>query len=239
MKLVLSDSIQKKFPDLRIGVAVAEGVINKSSPELEDFITKEFRIFASKHDHPSDIAKHKNINAWREIYKSFGVNPKKKKPTAEALLTRVVRSSFIPNINPAVDAYLASEMLHYLPIGGYDLDRIEGDIVLKESIGNEEFIGVGSTEVESTIEGEVVYCDKARILTRRWNYRDCDYSKIDTGTTRLALFVEGPITEITDTELKETANSMSDNLSKFCNAKVRVLFLEKGKNELELLSNEI
>ncbi len=235
MKLVISDSIQKKYPELRIGVVVAEDVNNNTSTELEEFVTTEFRKFASKHEHPSAIAKHKNILAWREIYRSFGVNPKKKKPTAEALLTRVVRSSFVPNINPAVNAYLASEMCHYLPIGGYDLDQIDGDIELRESTGGEEFVGVGSSDVELTMEGEVVYGDDARILTRRWNYRDCDYSKIDVRTKCLALFVEGPISEISDNELKDTANNMSANLSTYCNAKTTVLFLDKGQHDLTLL----
>jgi len=234
MKLAIAESIQKKYPDLRIGIVVADEVRNEPSAALEEFVTKGFRVFASKHDNPNDVEKHKNILAWREIYRSFGVNPKKKKPTAEALLTRVVRSSFVPNINPAVDAYLASEMLHYLPIGGYDLEKIDGDIVLRESVGGEEFTGVGSDDVEKTDQGEVIYADSSRVLTRRWNYRDCDHSKIDVGTTRLALFVEGPVHEISDDEIKDTAQDMSANLSKYCGAKTKVLFLERGQNEIDL-----
>lgn len=234
MQLIVSNSMQAKYPNLRTAVLVAEGVNNSYSESLEHFVRMAFSAFAAQHTDVEDIEQHKNILAWREVYRSFGSNPKKKKPTAESLLSRVVRSAFVPHINPVVDVYLASELLHFLPIGGYDLDRITGNIVLHESIGGEPFVGVGSTDIEPTDAGEVIYSDDARVLTRRWNYKDCDHAKIDTATTRLMLVVEGAVADISDQELKETAEDMGRNLSKYCGATTRVLFMEKGQTSLEL-----
>jgi DNA/RNA-binding domain of Phe-tRNA-synthetase-like protein len=163
------------------------------------------------------------------------VNPKKKCPTAEALLSRVIKTGFVPCINPAVDSYLIAETLHNLPIGGYDLNKIGGDIMLRFSPGGEPFLGIGSQDAEYTAPGEVIYSDNSRILTRRWNYRDCEYSKIDNATTSLALFVEGPVSEIQDFEIRETILEISSNLGKYCNATTKELFLDKTSDEIEIL----
>jgi DNA/RNA-binding domain of Phe-tRNA-synthetase-like protein len=236
MKLVVADSIRAKYPDLRIGVAVAKNVNNSTYKDgLEDNVKSAFSQFSNKFEDAKDIESQKNIVAWREIYRSFGINPKKKKPTAESLLARVLRSNYTPHISPAVDAYLCAETAHCLPIGGYDLECISGDIVLRFSSGNEDFFGVGAESAEVTNEGEVVYADDERILTRCWNYRDNDHSKIDDGTNMLALFSEAPLAEITDDEVKETVEQISANLQRYCGAECSVLFLSANENEIAIL----
>lgn len=236
MNLVISDAIRVKYPELRIGLVLAQDVSNMSYQEgLEKFVQQTFTKFVHKFESPKDLDDNKNILAWQEIYRSFGINPKKKKPTAESLLARAIRSNYVPHINAAVDAYLCAETLYYLPIGGYDLTKITGDIVLKLAAGGEEFMGVGSEALEYTNEGEVIYADDARVLTRCWNYRDCDYSKIDNDTTTLALFCEAPLAEISDDEVKGTIDQIAENLQRFCGAKCKPMFLTSQQNKLTII----
>ena len=233
MKLLIDEAIRKSYPDLRIGVVIANGIDNyEYKNDIEEFCKSIFIGFSNKFDSHKDLESLKNIIAWRNIYRSFGINPKKKKPTAESLLSRVIKSSFIPHISPAVDVYLCAETLHYLPIGGYDLSRINGNIVLRYAISGEQFLGVGSDEPEETIEGEVVYADDDRILTRCWNYKDCDYSKISNNTKDIALFIEGAVSDIYDDEIMETASFVARNLSKYCGADCKTVFLTKEMNEM-------
>jgi len=235
MKLQISPEVVSKYPDLRIGIVTAVGVTNNAYPSDLEARSREVLVnFSSRFAAPKDLEGHKNIVAWRDIYRSFGANPKKKTPTAEAFLSRVVRSGFVPHISPAVDSYLITEAIHCLPIGGYDLTKIQGDVVLRISPGKESFQGIGSAEVESTDPGEVVYADAARVLTRRWNYKDCDYAKITNETTRLALFVEGPISVIEDGEISATVEAISANLNKYCGAQTKTLLLGRGQTEIDL-----
>ncbi len=236
MKLLIDSQIREKYPELRIGVVIAQNLNNETyRDELADFCQNTFNTFADKFESFKELDEVKNIIAWREIYRSFGVNPKKKKPTAESLLARTIKSGFVPHISPAVDAYLCAETMHYLPIGGYDLTRISDDIILRYAKSGESFVGVSADEEENTIEGEVVYADAARILTRCWNYKDCDYAKIDTHTKTIALFVEGAVNQINDEEIKETAKAISDNLQNYCGASCIVKFLTAKQNELEII----
>jgi DNA/RNA-binding domain of Phe-tRNA-synthetase-like protein len=106
--------------------------------------------------------------------------------------TRPLKTGGLPTINTAVDAYNAVSVRHLIPMGGFDLDRVAGDIRLRFSAGGEEFTPLGSDKTELTYVGEVVYADDERILTRRWNYRDCDETKITEGTRNAVLFTDGP-----------------------------------------------
>ena len=236
MKLKIDTEIRKNFPELRIGVIVVENITNDVYPnELEEYCKKSFNNFAKNYADAKELKNEKNIIAWQEIYRSFGSNPKKKKPTAESLLTRAIKSGFYPYISPAVDSYLIAETIHLLPIGRYDLNKIDENIILKYSIGDEDFIGVGSDISEPTYKGEIIYSDNSRVLTRRWNYKDCDYSKIDTNTKDIALFVEAPVKIITDKEIYDTLNEIEKNLVKYCNpSKTTIVFLDKDSNEIEL-----
>lgn len=235
MKLIINEEIRAKYPDLRIGIIVAKNVNNRSYEDgLEEFVKQTFTKFANKFDNPHDLDDNKNITAWRDIYRSFGINPKKKKPTAESLLARAIRSNYVPHISPAVDAYLCAETLHYLPIGGYDLTHIDGDIELRYAKEGEEFFGVGAEKTEYTNADEVVYSDNSRVLTRCWNYRDCDFSKIDENTSTVALFVEAPLDIIGDDEAKNTIEQIAINLQKYCNAEYKTLFLDKEQNEIDI-----
>src|SRR5437879_2304238 len=126
-KLVVSDDIVKLFPDLRIGIVVARGIDNLgNSNEIEE-------IKRTKADNLRDrlssetLSQHPLIAAWRETYRRFGTKAKEHKPTAEALLRRVLRGDSIPTISKVVDLYLVIETEFLLPIGGYDLDKVEGN----------------------------------------------------------------------------------------------------------------
>jgi DNA/RNA-binding domain of Phe-tRNA-synthetase-like protein len=233
MKLVISEAIRKKYSALRIGVVVADEVNNLQYADgLEKYVEQTFKTFAQMHR--DDFESAKNIMLWRDIYRSFGVNPKKKKPTAESLLLRVI-DNHIPHISPAVDAYLVAETLSMLPIGGYDLNKIHGDIKLDFAVGGEDFLGVGlDGKVEQINHGEVIYHDDAIVLTRRWNYRDAEATKIDERTTRLALFVEAPVVEISDGEVQNTLEEIANNLQKFCGACAQTQFLDAKHNEIAL-----
>jgi DNA/RNA-binding domain of Phe-tRNA-synthetase-like protein len=233
MKLLIDESIRNKYPDLRIGIVTASNVDNENySDELEKYLKEQFLIFSHKYNDVSEFLNEKNIICWQDTYRSFGVNPKKKKPTAEALLLRTIKNGFIPHINAAVDCYLAAETLFCLPIGGYDLDRVYGDICLKIAKGGEPFIGVGSDSEELIDTNEVIYADNKRVLTRRWNYRDCDYTKIDVYSKNIALFTEAPYNKISTDEIESTINRIAFNIEKYCGAQTNVMVLANHQNEL-------
>ncbi len=193
MKLVIADSVASAFPGLTVGVFC--GQIADARPDVAE-VTEALRAEAVEKLRGSGLSteqltSHPNIGAWRAAYQAFGVKAKTHKPTHEALARRLLREEGWPDINPIVNVYLANQVAHLLPHGGYDLSRVVEPITLTVSAGDEEFVALGGAD-ERTAPGEVVYRDGARILTRRWNYKDCDHAKITLETRSFVLMAEAP-----------------------------------------------
>jgi DNA/RNA-binding domain of Phe-tRNA-synthetase-like protein len=66
-----------------------------------------------------------------------------------------------------------------------------------------------------------VYADEARILTQRWNFRDCDETKITTETRRLAMFVDGS-KEIPREDVEEVLRELKGLLGEYCGGDYRL-----------------
>lgn len=229
MKLIISERIAQRYPDLRIGVLKAEDIQNRSKlDELEEIKAQKAAQFRKRYRRDT-LLEHPHIAAWRETYRSFGAKPKKYKPTAEALLRRILSGVNIPTISAVVDSYLVVETEYLLPIGGYDLDKIAGNITLRFSEGGEEFQPLGSQATETTKPGEVVYCDDARVLTRRWNYRDCDATKITIESRRIGLFIEAAERTIESSALIDGLNSLEGYVSRFCGGQIKTFVADASE----------
>jgi len=122
MKFKISRNIASKYLDLKIAVLIATQLkVNTENEELKTLKRKVETEIRNKFT-PKTLVKHPFIAAWRSTYRSFGVRPKKYKPTAEALIRRILHGETIPTINTLVDSYLIVECEHFLPCGGYDLE---------------------------------------------------------------------------------------------------------------------
>lgn len=216
MKLKITEEIREKYPDLRIGVVVARDITNrKSDPSLEQLKRETEEKLRNSEWTSERLLEHPFIAAWRDTYRSFGAKPKEYTPTAESLIKRVLKGNQLPQISVAVDAYLVVELEHFLPIGGYDLDTIKEDIVLRFSSGNEPFTPLGGGKKE-TKQGEVVYSDDKQVLTVRWNYLDCDETKITLDTKNFALFIEAADQRIPTETLEKATARLQQVLERFC-----------------------
>jgi DNA/RNA-binding domain of Phe-tRNA-synthetase-like protein len=197
MELSVDSRVKELFPELTIGMV--SGQIVKRRPDLEEQIAamqgSALNALSSRFRNVEELALDPHILVWRQAYQKFGVKAKDYRPTHEALARRLIKQGQWPKINSVVDIYLANQIEHLLPHGGYDIKRLSGKIVLDICQQPEPFHPLGGGE-ELTSCGEVVYRDDARILTRRWNHRDCDETKITDETDSFLLFIESPCQEI-------------------------------------------
>jgi DNA/RNA-binding domain of Phe-tRNA-synthetase-like protein len=226
MKFVISEKIKEKFPDLRIGYLVADKVDNTGEvPEILKGRNQDLEeILRSKFD-LTTLGDVTLISLWRDIYLENGSKPNKFLPTVEALLKRVLKGNNIPIINKAVNSYLIAELKTLLPIGGYDIETLEGDIVLDFSEGHEMFSGFGS-EDELTFAGEIVYSDAKSVLTRRWNYRDAVRTQITENSTKIILMTETPNAQVSNQLITETLEEMKKQIFDFCGGEIQTGILD-------------
>jgi DNA/RNA-binding domain of Phe-tRNA-synthetase-like protein len=212
MKFDIS-GIVEDYPGVHIGVLVAKGLDNKISYADLFRLQKEALVAAQEQIGDQPPTKHPHIASWRDLYRSFGSKPSDYRPSAEALIRRALKTGKLPRINNAVDLYNIVSVRNVIPMGGFDTDYVEGDIYLRRSEGGEKFLPLGASEHEETYPGEVVYADDKRILTRRWNYRDADETKITEDTTNLVMFIDASPkieTIIVETALDELKDLLQD-----------------------------
>lgn len=233
----ISRDIAFKYPDLKIAVLVGMHVkVNPVNEELEK-LKRKIEVEIRNKFTPETLIEHPFIAAWRDTYRSFGVKPKKYNPAAEALVRRILHGERIPTINTLVDSYLLTEAKYFLPIGGYDLDKISGNIYLRYSPGKEKFVPLGHPqEIEETNPQEIVHSDDIKILTRKWNFKDCDQAKITLETSKVALFMEAADKRIPIEALESAIKRLQQLISTYCGGKITTsIVIPREKLEWEIM----
>jgi DNA/RNA-binding domain of Phe-tRNA-synthetase-like protein len=130
------------------------------------------------------------VASWHEAYRRFGTNPRRSRPTLDALSRRLRKNGHLPRINSAVDAYNVICVTYGTPAGAFDLDALgHGPVVIRFAAERDLFTPLGEPgKSESPTVGEVVYAQGSRVLTRHWNHRDADQTKV-TQTSRNVVFI--------------------------------------------------
>ncbi|MGW2632521.1 B3/B4 domain-containing protein [Streptomyces chattanoogensis] len=158
-----------------------------------------------------------HIAAWRAAYTAFGCKPSRTRNSAEALARRALADGGLPRINRLVDLYNAISVAHLIPVGGEDLDRIQGDMRLVRATGDEPFVTAagGAEVIEHPEPGEVVWCDDEGVTCRRWNWRQGVRTRL-TEDSVSALFLLERMAPMTLDELRTAGAELAEGLQKAC-----------------------
>lgn len=188
----ITENVTSKYKGIKYGYVVLDDIkIEKNNLHVED-LRKEVESFVTnKYKDINELRKSSNISGFRELYKSFGADPDSHLNSAEALLRRVIKGKGLYNVNSVVDTYNATSMQFEIPMAAYNLDKVQGRLVLRESQNNEQIIKIGDMEPEIIPEGHLVYADELGVTCMDYNYRDADRTKITDNTNRIIVFVDG------------------------------------------------
>ncbi|MFF7853881.1 phenylalanine--tRNA ligase beta subunit-related protein [Streptomyces sp. NPDC007904] len=187
----ISPAVADAFPDTLIALVTATGLRGRAPwPGTTAALADLEQRLADGTWQPADESDPR-IEAWHTAYRSFGTNPRRIRPSVDALGRRMAKKGTLPRINPAVDSYNAVSVRHGLPAGAFDLDHVTGDVDIRHADGGEEFTPLGDPgTVETPKPGEIVYADTAGVLTRHWNHRDAHRTRVTEDSTRVAFVLE-------------------------------------------------
>lgn len=187
MKVVVSDEMKARCPGF-IGAAVEAEVVNssycaalwKEIGALEDSIRAEQTT--------ESIKQMQGIAATRHVYKTCGKDPSRYRPSAEALLRRVLQGKALYQIDTLVDMINLASMAFGYSIGGFDAVKFQGD-TLTLGIGRHEepYEGIGRGMIN--IEGMPVYRDASGGVGTPTS--DHERTKIDIRTTEILVLING------------------------------------------------
>jgi DNA/RNA-binding domain of Phe-tRNA-synthetase-like protein len=156
---VITPAISPDLPArVRLGLVAAAPILARPlGPELEAEIEATCRGLVAEHAglQPASIA---GLGPARDLYRSFGIDPTRTRPSSEALLRRALQGKPFPRILNAVDLCNLCAVRFLLPIGLYDADLIRGAVVLRRGGPGEAYQGIRKDEVH--LEGRPALCDE-------------------------------------------------------------------------------
>ena len=179
-------------------------------------------------------SQHPRIACWREAYRSFGVKPKKYQSSIENLVRRVKKSGSPRSINKLVDLYNVVSLTHLLPVGGEDLDRIQGDLVLRYATEEDSpALLLGESDPRRATPGEVIYCDSVGPVCQRWNWKEADRTKLTEETTSAVLVIEA-LPPVVRPILEKALADLAESVARYCGGESQIDILDAENPALPL-----
>jgi DNA/RNA-binding domain of Phe-tRNA-synthetase-like protein len=234
MQLSLSIAdVADAFPRFRVGVVVAENLtIAPERPPALDALIREREASARAQWAGYELSKIPGVAAWRAAYKAFGVKQTRYRSSVERLVKNVLAGRDLPRVNAFVDLYNAVSLVHVLPLGADDLDRVTPPLAFRYARDGDTFVDMtgggegdeAGPQEEAPKPGEVVYADAANVLCRRWNWRQDARSLITPATRRAIVTVQGNGAG----DVAAASSELADLIGRYCDGACRTIMLDSA-----------
>lgn len=251
MKFKVSQKLFEQYPDLIEAVVVLKEIDNTvNGAEVLKLLRAEEEA-TQRSLAKTKLSEHPQIKPWRDAFQAFGSKPSKYSSSVEALLKRVLQGQKLPDINPLVNLYNYCSIKHILPFGGEDFAGVYGDMELKHCNGDEEYFAIFSDTNEPPDKGEVAWVDAKGVTCRKWNWRQCDRTKI-TPETKEGYFIIDGLSAVSNqqsankstmpkaesrqlnAQIKNAANEFIQLAEKYLRAKGEIHWITKDNQEAEI-----
>jgi len=149
----------------------------------------------------------------RALYRRFGIDPTRVRPSSEALLRRLKKGEPLPRINSLVDVANSLSVQLQVPVGLYDLGKVRGDeLVVRLGAEGESYTGIGKDRVN--VAGRICVADAEGPIGNPSS--DSARTMITTDTERAAWIYFLPVSD-------ETIDRTAELIAVFGRGLVRVL----------------
>ncbi|MEM1947057.1 MAG: phenylalanine--tRNA ligase beta subunit-related protein [Candidatus Caldarchaeum sp.] len=218
MRLSIARDVSAVFQGLGVWLALVNDVsVTAEAERLEPFIAEAVST-VRKSFKLEELTKNPLVRAYRDFFWRMGVDPTKTRPSAEALLRRVLQGKEFPRVNTLVDVYNVVSMKNIVPIAAFDADRLAGDLVMRFARGGESFRGIGMEKPLTLSGGEVVVEDGQKLIAV-YPYRDADSSKVTEQSRNVLLMVCG-VPGVQTEYLKNCLDQLVEAVLKYCGGRL-------------------
>lgn len=184
MKIEIASEIRTSCPQLKLAIIECTVQNSETSSGLWTEMEAEMQLIQNQFT-IEGINKRPAIAATRAAYKLFGKDPNRYRPSAEALCRRIVREIDIYKVSTLVDIINLVSIRSGFSIGGFDLEKIQGDLLLRVGASGDVFEAIGRGQLN--VEGLPLYCDQTGGIGTPTS--DNERTKITAETTRLLMII--------------------------------------------------
>lgn len=232
MKFSLSKEIFEISPDAKVGVLVLRNIDNTRDPDgsYQNLWSTIEATALELLDTP--LEELPAVSIWQNAFQKAKINPRDYDASHIALLRRVKNRIEIPNINPLVNILNTVSISRKVPLGGHDLDKIDGDITVGPNTNKLDFTGK-----EKSVESkEIVYVDKKNVLTRKWVWREGEKTMATAKTTNVFIPIDsfGHISEKELTKIAKEITALAKIFVKSTDLEATFSIVDAKHTEVEL-----
>lgn len=212
LKISISDEIKSLIPKTTLKCLKADVQIQEINPGFWHYQFEIIEPLQKKYE-LEDIVKIKTNAATRKAYKLLGKDPSRYRPSAEALLRRIIKGDMLFPTNNVVDIINLISAQYGISIGGYDINKIKGKICLKKGNADEPYEGIGRGKLNIQ-DLPVLYDDEGPFGSPT---SDSERTKIDANTSTILIvcFDFDGLKQETD----NTIESLQQYFTKYASAK--------------------
>ena len=234
MDLRIEPEIFEQYPEVILGVVVIHGINNTGNDIEVSSLLRDAEKTALESLGDTPIVEHPFIVPWREAYRKFGAKPKEYPSSIENLMRRIAKGEEVRHINTLVDIYNVISLKHFVPVGGEDIDKMDGDVLLTIAKESEEpVILLGEKEARPPYPKEVIYKDNKGTICRRWNWKEVDRTKLTEETKNCFIVIEG-LPPIDKDKVEKTIGELAELVKKYCGGEVTTVILDKTNPQVQL-----
>lgn len=150
-------SVHSSLSSYSFGIIHYRNVTVSESPQMLKGrlqLFQESLFFDLKDKKPADF---EGIAEWRQLFKHFGKDPNRYRPSTEALLRRISKQNYLPSANSAVDLNNFFSLQYETPLGIYDAEKISGPVEIRVGSKHQQFEGLNGRE--NSAENLVIAAD--------------------------------------------------------------------------------
>ncbi len=158
------------------------------------------------------------VQVARKLFRELGIDPTKHRPSSEKLLNRVLKEKSLPAINTLVDVGNWFSLDALLPIGIYDRNALNGEIVLREGAADETYIAIGDRKIN--LSGRYTLADETGPFGTP--ITDSLRTAVTVDTSEAVLFVYAPL-EACHEDLMRIVNPLIHEIDNNCGGQLEQL----------------
>ncbi len=221
---ILSFTATKEVLDLGVKIITARitGVQNAdSNAEFEFFKNVELEkikgTWAGK-DYKDDSV----LAGFRDLHTKVGRSNRDYVASPEALRRSFLERDRFSHINLIVDIYNLVSLKTGLALGAHDIDKVQGNITLRLTKGDEKFVPLGKTEAAAIFPGEYGYVDDGNNVICRLEVLQVEPTKITLDAKDIFLIIEGNANTPAE-HVKQAADEVCRLISRYCGGNTQFL----------------
>ena len=142
MEIKLSQEIIEHIPNFKVGIIEYKDITVSESPQMIRGRLQLFQESIYFDLESKNVPELAGIEEWRSIFKKYGKDPNRYRPSVEALYRRVQKQNYLSSVQSAIDINNFFSLQYQVPIGIYDLNNLNGSISIRLGMEGEEYTGL-------------------------------------------------------------------------------------------------